>query len=348
MRDEANLSFFIPHPSIDRPSLLRTAMPPVFRFSPVAFSWVAIHPEPKGVIQFMGGAFFGTFPTIFYRYFLQTLFEEGYTIVALPFRFSFRHWSIAIDLLKEQEVLRKELSKITGNNVYQEKANYFWLGHSLGCKYIALLEFLSSERWQQITESCVKQQAYQQIEAIIADANLESASILDQSSLLIAPDISNTESAVPIRAIARLLDRVGLGVLPTREQTQCFIERSRLFNLTAVISFDKDDLAGSETDEFKDQQTQENSDVLWLIRQLKTRKFPILHTELPGKHLEPLGIRVGEYIVDLNPFDKFIALLRGRLLEGCTIQLLAQLRQRQIKVGTDLELVESRYVSSRI
>lgn len=322
-------------------------MPPVFRFSPVAFSWVAIHPEPKGVIQFMGGAFFGTFPTIFYRYFLQTLFEEGYTIVALPFRFSFRHWSIAIDLLKEQEVLRKELSKLTGNNVYQEKANYFWLGHSLGCKYIALLEFLSSEQWKQITESCVEQQAYQQVEALIADADLESASILDQPSLLVAPDISNTESAVPIRAIAQFLDRVGLGVLPTREQTQCFIERSRLFNLTAVISFDKDDLAGSKTDEFKDQQTQENSDVLWLIQQLKTRKFPILHIELPGKHLEPLGVRVGEYIVDLNPFDKFIELLKGRLLERYAIQLLAQLRQRQNEVGIDLRSVENIHASSR-
>ena len=316
-------------------------MAPVFRFSPVSFSWVAIHPEPKGIIQFIGGAFFGTFPTVFYRYFLRTLFEEGYTIIALPFRFSFRHWSIAIDLLKEQEILRTELFKITGNDVYQDKASYFWLGHSLGCKYIALLEFLSGEQWKQITESCVKPQAYQQVEAIIANAGLESASILSQPSLLVAPDISNTESAVPIRAIARLLDRVGLGVLPTREQTQCFIEQIRLFNLTAVISFADDKLAGSETDEFKDQKTQENSDVLWLIRQLKTRKFPILHTELPGKHLEPLGIKVGKYIVDLNPFDKFIELLKGRLLEHYTIQLLAQLRQRQTKVETNLESVES-------
>ncbi len=315
-------------------------MSPVFRFSPVSFSWVAIHPEPKGVIQFIGGAFFGTFPTVFYRYFLQTLFEEGYTIIALPFRFSFRHWSIAIALLKEQEVLGKELSLRTGKDLYLEKANYFWLGHSLGCKYIALLEFLSSEQWKQIVEFCVERQAYQAIEAIIANAGLESASILNQPSLLIAPDISNTESAIPIRAIARFLDRVGLGVLPTREQTQCFIERSRLFNLTAIISFDKDKLAGSETDKFKDKQTQENSDVLWLIQQLKTRKFP-MHVELHGKHLEPLGVKVGKYIVDLNPFDKFIELLSGRLLERYTVQFLAQLRQRQSQIGVDFESVDN-------
>ena len=314
----------------------------IFKFSPVSFSWVAIHPEPKGVIQFIGGAFFGTFPTVFYRYFLQKLFKEGYTIIALPFRFSFRHWSIAIDLLKEQKVLRQELPEIAGRlgyrqDVYQDKANYFWLGHSLGCKYIALLEFLSGEQWKQITETCVARHAYQQIETLIANANLENASILAQPSLLIAPDISNTESAIPVRAIARFLDRVGLGVLPTREQTQCFIESSQLFNLTAMVSFDKDTLAGSENDQFKDKQTRENSDVLWLIEQLKTKKFPILHKELRGKHLEPVGVRVGEYIVDLNPFDKFIKLLRCRQLEPCTTQFLAELKLRQSESKDDSE-----------
>lgn len=304
-------------------------MPSIFRFNPVGFSWVAIHPEPKGVIQFIGGAFFGSFPTVFYRYFLQTLFDEKYTIIALPFRFSFRHWDIAIGLLEEQEVLRKELSTITGNSFYQDKANYFWLGHSLGCKYIALLEFLSGEQWQQITESCTEKPAYQQIEVILDRAGLESASILSQPSLLVAPDISNTESAIPIKAIAHFLDQVGLGVLPTRKQTQCFIERSRLFNLTALISFDKDTIAGSLKDESKSKQIQENSDVLWLFQQLKTRKVPILHIELQGKHLEPLGVKVGKYIVDLNPFDKFIELFSGRLLECYAAKFLVQLKQRQ-------------------
>lgn len=307
-------------------------MPPVLRFSPVSFSWVAIHPEPKGVIQFIGGAFFGTFPTVFYRYFLRTLFDEGYTIIALPFRFSFRHWDIAIGLLKEQEVLRKELSTTTGNGFYLNKSNYFWLGNSLGCKYIALLEFLSGEHWKQITESCTEKPAHQQIEAILDSAGLEGASILSQPSLLVAPDISNTESAIPIKAIAHFLDQVGLGVLPTRKQTQCFTERSQLFNLTAFISFDKDTIAGSVMDQSKSKQIQENSDVLWLFQQLKTRKVAILHIELQGKHLEPLGVKVGKYIVDLNPFDKFIELLSGRLLERYAAKFLVQLRQRQISL----------------
>lgn len=304
-------------------------MPPVFRFSPVSFSWVAIHPNPKGVIQFIGGAFFGTFPTVFYRYFLRTLFDEGYTIVALPFRFSFRHWDIAIGLLKEQEVLRKELSTIAGNSFYLDKAHYYWLGHSLGCKYIALLEFLSGEYWEQITESCTEKQASQQIEVILGSVGLESASILSQPSLLVAPDISDTESAIPIKALAHFLDRVGLGVLPTRKQTQCFIERSQLFNLTGLISFDKDTIAGSVMDRNKSKQIQENSDVLWLFQQFKTRKFPILHIELHGKHLEPLGVKIGKYIVDLNPLNKFIELLSDRSLERYATEFLVHLKQRQ-------------------
>jgi hypothetical protein len=77
-----------------------------FKFQPVSFSWVAVHPQPKGVVQFLGGTFLGSLPTLFYRYFLQQLFEEGYTVVSLPFRFTFRHWPLAIGLLKEQQILR--------------------------------------------------------------------------------------------------------------------------------------------------------------------------------------------------------------------------------------------------
>ncbi len=290
-------------------------MAPAFRFRPISHSWIAIHPEPKGVIQFMGGAFFGTFPTVFYRYFLRCLFNEGYTIIALPFRFSFRHWDIAVELLREQAVLRKELSTITGNAFYQEQANYCWLGHSLGCKYIALLECLSGDLGKQ---------------AVALDhAGLKEASILSQPSLLVAPDISDTESAIPVKAIARFLDRAGLGVQPTRRQTQDLIEGSRLFNLTAVISFDKDTIAGSAVEPKPGEKPQEESDVFWLLQLLRGRHYPLMTVELPGKHLEPLGVRVGDYIVDLNPFDKFIKPLTGRRLEEYAAKFLMQLWLRQ-------------------
>jgi hypothetical protein len=52
-------------------------------------------------------------------------------------------------------------------------------------------------------------------------------------------------------------------------------------------------------------------------------------------------VRVGDYIVDLNPFDKFIESLRGRLLEGYSTQFLAQLRLRQNKVEDDSEPIKT-------
>lgn len=290
-------------------------MAPAFRFRPISHSWIAIHPEPKGVIQFIGGAFFGTFPTVFYRYFLRCLFDEGYTIIALPFRFSFRHWDIAVGLLREQAVLRNELATTTGNAFYQEQTNYCWLGHSLGCKYIALLECLSGDLGKQ---------------AVALDhAGLKGASILSQPSLLVAPDISDTESAIPVKAIARFLDDAGLGVQPTRGQTQDLIEGSRLFNLTAIISFVNDTIAGSAVEPTTGDQPREESDVFWLLQVLRRRPYPLLTIELPGKHLEPLGVRVGNWIVDLNPLDKFMERLSGRHLEAYAATFLMQLRQRQ-------------------
>lgn len=311
----------------------------IFRFRPVACSWVAIHPNPKGVIQFIGGAFVGTFPTIFYRYFLKKLFEEGYTIVALPFRFSFRHWSIAISLLKEQAVLQSEIIETAKKlgykyDVYQKESNHFWVGHSLGCKYIALLEILGDLRNDLIVaeeslKKCARESQTQirQVEASIDEKNIRelNISIKGQSSLLIAPDISDTQSAIPkpLAFLAHFLDKLGLGALPTRKETQCLINESSLFNLTALISFKRDMIAGSEKDE-----DVENSDVRWLIDQLKRRAFPILHREIPGKHLEPIGIKVGNYVIDLNPFDEFIKPITRRHLEPLTGEFLEKLNQR--------------------
>jgi len=120
------------------------------RFRPISFSWVAVHPEPKGVIQFIAGAFFGTFvPNLFYRNLLHFLFEQGYTIVLLPYDFTFNHLKEASFLMEEQyriipEIIR--IAKFAGYEykVYFQQRNFSWIGHSLGCKYIALLEALSS------------------------------------------------------------------------------------------------------------------------------------------------------------------------------------------------------------
>ncbi|GAA6621770.1 DUF1350 family protein [Scytonema sp. NUACC26] len=120
------------------------------RFQPVSFSWVALHPQPKGVIQFIGGAFFGTFgPMLFYRYLLACLFKQGYTIILLPFNFTFDHYAEAGFLIKEQYRLIPELVRMAKlanyeYETYLDDSNFSWIGHSIGCKYIALLEVFSA------------------------------------------------------------------------------------------------------------------------------------------------------------------------------------------------------------
>ncbi|KAM3092007.1 DUF1350 family protein [Phormidesmis sp. 146-35] len=313
-------------------SLSFTVMNAEFCFRPLSFSWVAIHPQPRGVVQFMGGAFFGTFPTLFYRYLLRRVYEAGYTVIALPFRFSFRHWPLAVGLLKEQDELRREIALTAQQlgyecDLYQDKTRYFWMGHSLGCKYIALLEFLSDDRWPSLLETCTDARQVEQLKHAIADLRPDTVSIKGQPSLLLAPDISNTESAIPIRALAQLLDRLQLCVLPTRKQTQCLIAQSDLFNLTGLISFDRDTIAGSVANPGQKPYTE--NDVLWLLNQLKQRAFPLLHQELLGKHLEPVGVKIGSFIVDLNPFDKFVKRISDRPLEDNVLQFLKELQQRQ-------------------
>ncbi|MBW4523820.1 MAG: DUF1350 family protein [Phormidium tanganyikae FI6-MK23] len=303
-----------------------------FHFRPLCHSWVALHPHPRGVVQFIGGAFFGSFPTVAYRYLLRSIFEAGYTVVALPFRFSFRHWSLAIELLKEQDALRQELAAIAkhlnyDHELYQDKTNYYWVGHSLGCKYIALLELLSSEQWQEILPHCVEAHQIEEVKQAIERLSMDSVSIKGQPSLLLAPDISDTESAIPVRFLAQLLDKLKLGVLQTRAQTQCLIEQSDLFNLTGLISFDRDTIAGSLAN--SQRQPLSQNDVLWFLFQLKQRHYPLLHQELAGKHLAPVGVQIDRWVVDFNPWDKFAEPISGRTLEAIVLQFLDRLRQRQ-------------------
>ena len=273
------------------------------RFHPVSFSWVALHPQPKGVIQFIGGAFFGSFPTLFYRHLLNILYADGYTLVVLPFRFSLRHWQIALSLLDEQQRLQNYLPQLAAQagyatDVYYQPGCYQWLGHSLGCKYIALLELLCHLKLQPNDSS---------FEAILGREKINwlqhqlttIPTIWNQPSLLMAPDISDTRSAIPLKGLANGLEHVGLGVQPTRQETLELIQHSHLFNLTAMISYKHDTVAGS----IKDLDSG-ISDVRWLYKYLLSKR--LLHTEIPGKHLEPIGIKMYQWLVDLNLMDKFI------------------------------------------
>lgn len=269
-------------------------MEATFKFRPLKFSWVALHPRPIGVIQFIGGAFFGTFPTLFYRYLLRQLFDQGYTIIASPFRFSFRHWSVAIGLVRDQSELRGailEEAKRLGYEyqIYEEEPtseqpNYFWIGHSLGNKYIALLELLSdletmdAESIKRVLGGCVGNDQAQEIQRSLSDVDLKDISLKNQPYVLIAPAITGIESAIPFPPLANLVKRLGLDVKPNVEQTYCLIENSNLFHLISLVAFNQDNIA-KET-------------VAWLRTNLADKL--VESAELPGRHLKPLGFRNGD------------------------------------------------------
>ncbi len=285
------------------------------KFIPLNYSWVALHPEPVGVIHFIGGAFFGTFPTAFYRDLLSQLFAHNYTIVAIPYRFTFRHWSVATGLARDLVTLRRAMraeAKFLGydDHLYDEsqpdiKSKYFWLGHSLGCKYIALLELLadlevSNNSTQAITldrfEQCIPPAEQQRLKTALSNVDLSMISIENQRSVLMAPAIEGIESAIPFlrnprfSGVKNLLNGLGIRVEPTQAETFCLIEQSDLFNLTSLISFDRDTRIAAPT-------------VRWLRENLGSRLQN--YAQLSGKHLSPLGFANGDRQIPTKVLEFF-------------------------------------------
>jgi Protein of unknown function (DUF1350) len=265
-------------------------------FKPIYSCWVAEHPNPIGVIEFLGGALFGSLPNVSYSYFLNSLYEEGYTIITQPFRLGLNHEQIAEEIFEERNKILQDLGE-SHQNIPR-----IWVGHSLGCKYIMLLEILGEGKTQ--------------------------FPLKNQPSLLIAPDLSDTHEGVPLPPVARYLDRIGKGVRPDRNTMKNKLEKSKRFGLTAILSFDKDYVAGTQS------QLPETSDVALITDILeKIKGNTLIKKEIPGKHLEIVGIRVckpdGTFaLVDLDVNDGILEDTTTRTTESCVIQLIEQLRQR--------------------
>ncbi|MCV3216273.1 DUF1350 family protein [Plectonema radiosum NIES-515] len=330
-------------------------MNPKLRFQPVSHSWVALHPQPQGVIQFVAGAFFGTFaPMLFYRYLIQSLFEQGYTIVLLPFNFTFNHYLEAGFLIREQYEILPELVRMASFEGYDyepylDDKNFYWIGHSLGCKYICLLEaFTSLPNQPQVLEQFIRKLMFNtsdeaQIQSVIADISIlvdeltqkivevrklvhlyvgrdvkiASIFIKGQVSILLAPDISDTSSAIRPKFLANLFDKIGWGVKPTPEETYSLIKESDLFNLLGLIDFKSDKIAKSTCEWFIN------------IRKIPHKNF---HNHLEGGHLRPLGIRLISHVINffhslvIESFEK-----RNIGFDIYVIQLLKDLKQIQQK-----------------
>ncbi|NTW04378.1 MAG: DUF1350 family protein [Oscillochloris sp.] len=272
----------------------------------IAHSLVARHPSPIGTVEFYGGQFFGQLPATTYDYFLGSLFNAGYTIIAVPFVFSFDHVAVAEMLLDERDLVRKLLPELDG-------VPHFWVGHSVGCKFIALLEAYT-EPADDLSSSLF----------LPPNRTLATArrGILDEPSLLMAPDIGDTSAALPLPVLPQILDALGLGVRPTRAETQQLIINDQLFHLTALISFQSDTVAGNASG------SPEKYDVPWFINVLGSRGT-LLHRELAGGHLVPVGIRFADVVFEVDPKVGLFPADPPAELEQSAIELLAALAGRR-------------------
>jgi hypothetical protein len=108
---------------------------------------------------------------------------------------------------------------------------------------------------------------------------------------LIAPNCSDTNSAIPIDRVAKLTDKLGWGAKPTRQQTQALIQASPLFSLTFILSFEKDEIAGNL------ENTTGDSNVAWLVNDLSSRLMGVQQIA-NAFHLEPHGHQVNDVVVD--------------------------------------------------
>nr|WP_231662373.1 DUF1350 family protein [Pseudanabaena sp. 'Roaring Creek'] len=98
-------------------------------------NWVLTPQKPKGVIHFLGGAFFAAAPHVAYSRVLEQLAQNNYAIVATPFlNNTFDHRQIAREV---HNSFRKARSKL-----FLDYFPVFGMGHSMGCKIHLLINSL--------------------------------------------------------------------------------------------------------------------------------------------------------------------------------------------------------------
>jgi hypothetical protein len=272
-------------------------MPPYQRIS---HSWVARYPGARGVVAFYGGEFFGRFPTFFYGYFLNCLYNAGYTLIVVPVQSGLDHARIAVLLLEERDAVRAALPELN-------RLPHFWVGHSVGGEIIALLE-----AWTDPTTNRFRPPGL--------PLSVEHCGVRDEMALLMAPDIADTAQAIPIPPLAWLLDWLGLGVKPTKPQMKRVISTQDLHTPTALISFHDDTVAGNESE------SPAVSDVAWFIQTYNAPHPELfLHQEMAGGHLEPIAFYIGRWVFQFSLRHCNITSDLPRPLEPLAIEYLRQL-----------------------
>lgn len=278
-------------------------------------STVFLSPEPVRMVHLIGGFTFGSLPQIFYQHLAERLCrEKRYSVVLHPFRFTPflpDHWALALGLYERLRLLQlRDLPLLSARDpFYLFRSNHVWLGHSLGCKLIELLELLSLPFDQRHAAllSILRPEEVQRIEQLIGgtvqrlqtvaqglgDSSeaqdlfavewqrqltrrqqaVEPQFILDQASVLMAPQLSGAQR-LPGTGL-RLVDS---RVQPSWEQT-CYLVRSQqsIFHLTDVIRFEEDQIAADDI-HFLEQ----------VLQARQGRRDRAVVREVPGGHLRPL------------------------------------------------------------
>ncbi len=271
-------------------------------FQNLGSHWVALYPEPKGFIQFIGGAFLGTppiiayflgvassyfhtLPLVSYHFLLENLLRAGYSIAVVPYLLTVNHWPVAKQLLIEQRQLPIELLKAVENlgyatSPYQNPKNYLWVGHSLGCEYITLLRSLS---WQSKPSGNPEQ-----LDSLFRIEN--------QPALLIAPCFQPPAWLKPYKQPTQAFAR------------QLLVETGRRAP-TAMISFNQDFTAGNLVSQ--------TGDVYWIHQQLANNLEDglVLHQELSGNHYQPVGYDKGDRDLVIHVINCLERLIMGQSKE---------------------------------
>jgi len=269
--------------------------------------------NPKGIIIFFGGYFFGSFPILFYRNLLIKIKESGYTVVVFSYSLLSDHVEIAKTLFHDYVDTLGELEKI--DDFYKDHKNYSWVAHSLGCEYIALLSLLSNNDSKNINDALEKvcnifkeinEDATRKIFELSLQVKNKLSPIGEQTSVFIAPCFKPPTSGLQFL------------IKPTQQQTWNCIEEQKdtSFNLTSVISFTKDCIAGNGTQcqnctfDLATKNSRKFSDVCFLVENLKLQDRN-LWLELDGNHMTPIclnkKINLAESVVNLLNKQKSIA-----------------------------------------
>jgi hypothetical protein len=246
-------------------------------------TWFLLPPQPRAVVHFLGGAFVGAAPQVFYSRLLEELARMGMAVVATPYTTDIDHAQLALNAAQSlhRSLQSKGLLELP----------LFGLGHSLGCK----LQILSC-----LAVPSLGSQRRGNIFLAYSNAGLDRA----------LPLLRLLAQAWPQQQLADLW-RMWMGSSsppvnlwlefePSPAETNRLIEEQYPVRHNLLVEFRQDDI----------------DDIPLLYQQL-CRKYQG-YTEwqhLEGDHLTPLGFsypfQVGE---EFSPIDAFGQLIYQNLL----------------------------------